>query len=708
MYNLNLVGCFMIKNEYLEAVYEKLISSHQLTTKELLEIGFTNRDITRLKEKGLLVSVERGLYSFSYSSEGIDLLIGYLNKLVEDGNHRKVRQLLYNNFDVTNIPVYKVFDFFKLAIDAHSYRTMYQCIEIMSNFDYNKDSLNTWLFLMNYLSDVPEEFAYVVKNLKFEDIKPSNDFYDVKYLEFITRVRMAIFSGDFNQAHDLYTSFEGELTFLDKITLKLINRVVYQTNCERNLYDDLVDDENYEALIKILIAADKTRPLGLYEKILKTLVEDYMMMLDKGVIPITKTLTRVDFDMAIGKKRYAIAREIYASNLLRKKEDRDSSIPYSKCISTMLDRLVEKEEMLKLVNNAKKIGDENFSLFVACLMDKNIDGAFAFLDEYLSNINRISHRNYIASLIKLSLVDGDKTFMEPVLALSRMRDERYQFDVTPYIQDFFYSLANGSLDRAKIYLDIISESEKLGGVAINVDDLRESLTNKMRVLGIEENDLKLGEIDAKKDINIGQIREEKLKVETGESLDRKTDNLLPLVDVLDEVIKGDNLALLAPLSEEDTERVLKIVEKVSYIDAFIVSDPVDNSSHIALKYSGKLFEYVDKRKTLAAGDNAYRDRRYKDAIDCYESVLPLLHNPSASLYYKLGYSYYKTADGVDFSDAIDYIILASFNTMSNCNYERNKDLLRDLKIRSGYNGKIIDIDAPGTKTYSKMGKYIKK
>lgn len=45
----------MITVEYENSMYDKFIENPYLTTKDLLSIGFTNRDLTRLKKKERLL-----------------------------------------------------------------------------------------------------------------------------------------------------------------------------------------------------------------------------------------------------------------------------------------------------------------------------------------------------------------------------------------------------------------------------------------------------------------------------------------------------------------------------------------------------------------------------------------------------------------------------------------------------------------------------
>lgn len=80
----------------------------------------------------------------------------------------------------------------------------------------------------------------------------------------------------------------------------------------------------------------------------------------------------------------------------------------------------------------------------------------------------------------------------------------------------------------------------------------------------------------------------------------------------------------------------------------------------------------------------------------YESILPIIKSPRSFIYEELGMAYYKTTDGTDFKDAIDYLTLAMDISKSEDGYGFNhSEMLEKLKIRSGYNGIKIDPNSSG-------------
>ena len=107
----------MIKSEYLNSMYGIFLDKNVLTTKELLSIGFTNRDLTRLKEKGILSSSERGFYEINDSS----VYLSYLKNLVADGKYDNVSNIINNNIDILDFSENDLLELFDISISVHNY-----------------------------------------------------------------------------------------------------------------------------------------------------------------------------------------------------------------------------------------------------------------------------------------------------------------------------------------------------------------------------------------------------------------------------------------------------------------------------------------------------------------------------------------------------------------------------------------------------------
>ena len=431
------------------------------------------------------------------------------------------------------------------------------------------------------------------------------------------------------------------------------------------------------------------------------MAKDMVSIEEKQSIPRAKGVADFTFAEAIKKRNYRLAKEIYYRNIWAKDNniDTDNSVIPDKILDLMLKKVNAKMDDMKSIQAAKEVGAEEFSKITAALMNRDVDKAFRTMEQYLVQIDKYSYRKYVASLIKLSLLDNDMSFTEPMLALSRLSRKDYQFDVAIYIQDFYFNLTNGNLKRAAIFLDIISCSSDVGDIFIDTTDMREALVNEMKSKGMDEEALAISLPKAKVSNNQEKIRQSREELAKEYSM---------LTDVIDKVLKDDNIALLEPMNEEDTAKVMEILRNVKDIDAFLVDSTDGKSKHVVLKYCGKIKEYIDRGKAIGKAKRAYGIKNYEDCISIYESILPITRRPRGFIYSQLGMSYYETAKGTDFKEAIDYLTLAT----AACRQEKSNygfaDLVERLKVRSNYNGiKIGHSNNKNTTYEDKSIQYVK-
>lgn len=81
--------------------------------------------------------------------------------------------------------------------------------------------------------------------------------------------------------------------------------------------------------------------------------------------------------------------------------------------------------------------------------------------------------------------------MESIHELSCISREKVLFDVDVYIQDFYFNLVNKDYRKAAVYLNLISMSKVLGGVDIDVSQMRRTLIDEAFKNKIKESDLGL-------------------------------------------------------------------------------------------------------------------------------------------------------------------------------------------------------------------------
>lgn len=670
----------MITADFEKIMYDKFIENEELSTKDLLSVGFTSKDLTRLKEKGKLESVRRGVYRL------VDVhgLFDYSRELVEKEEYERAELALDRclNIDSSGTLAARVLS---ASIASRNFDRVVKCMGRLIDTDnsfYEHDS-KLWLFLLRYITDLPEDLCEKVSDLSFEDVAVFEDDERYSDISKANRIRQMILNREFSEAAKIIREtkeFEDSKLYAS-VLFRLVNYAHLSCGNRRKLYEELIVDENYLQLVNILNEDNNRWGLTREEKYVLAIAKDMVSINEKQSLPRIKGVSKFTFVEAIKKHNYRLAKEIYQRNIWAKDNnidnDIDDSVISDKLLDLMLKKVNVKMDDMKTIQAVKAVGSEEFSKITAALMNRDVDKAFRTMEQYLVQIDKYSYRKYVASLIKLSLLDNDMSFTEPMLALSRLSRNDYQFDVAIYIQDFYFNLTSGNLKRAAIFLDIISCSSDVGDIFIDTTDMREALVNEMKSKGMDEEALAVSLPKVKQSNNKEKIRQSREELVSEYSM---------LTDIIDKVLKDDNVALLEPMSEEDTEKVMGILKQVKDIDSFLVDSTDGKSKHVVLKYCGRIKEFIDRGEAIGKAKRAYGIKNYEDCISIYESILPITRRPRSFIYSQLGMSYYETAKGTDFKDAIDYLTLATAGSRQEKSNYGFADLVERLKVRSNYNG----------------------
>lgn len=159
-----------------------------------------------------------------------------------------------------------------------------------------------------------------------------------------------------------------------------------------------------------------------------------------------------------------------------------------------------------------------------------------------------------------------------------------------------------------------------------------------------------------------------------------------LSDVIDGINEGDNLVLLAPMNDEDTQNVLYLASCIPSIEVSLIDSVDSNDKHILLRYNSQNTN-TNGSELIREGNSAYFEKRYEDCIECFENFVSGRGEPRSFVYAKLGLAYRALGTNEGYCNAIDYLTVATHK--SNKYYDGDFDFTRiigQLKDICGYNG----------------------
>lgn len=660
------------------SIYDKFIDKKELTTKELLELGLNSHDLTNLVSEGKIRRVRRGFYDL----EKCDGLFNYANILASKKykNYERFHQALNRCLEIepNNGKVHT-----RLLLDSlhkNNFEQAIESIRILSNSsnDAYKRDANLWLFMLSFVTELPDDLKEKVSSLKLEDVLTRED--DLRYDDKLSqnKIRSNIFNYKFSYASDDLNELnikKKPIYFL--ITEKLLSMVKYYDMRNQQNISNLLIDGKYEEVRDLLIKDRDLHGLSNVNKEILIILEDLIGVINDKKIPEVENMPDSDYlYVEIQKHNYERALQLY----------RDFPVKNVSCGVKSVGLLLERinEEINKLNKEEVRtlsVGSDIFVNITNALQNGDVDKAFLLLDQYLESINKKQYKNYIANLIKLDVLNGDKGFVESMHELSCVGRDKELFDVALYIQDFYFNLVNKNFMKAAVYLNLISMSKSLGGVEVEVSQMRRTLIDEAFKNNIKESDL-------------GLVGKEEVVVEDDLSEEIVAPEIedLPITytlgDAIDDVVNEVNLLMLEPMSDEEISFVTDTCQATDCVQSIVIEEE-DGTKRVFLRYYDKNGPYVDISGTLRLANFKYKNREYEEAIELFERVLPKIENPRSFIYSKLGIAYRNITKDNDYSKAIDYLTLATAASASEENVVDYTDLINKLKFRSNYNGVVL-------------------
>ncbi len=387
--------------------------------------------------------------------------------------------------------------------------------------------------------------------------------------------------------------------------------------------------------------------------------------------------------MTIKEKLKKVYNEALKENYFKTKELKEYGLS-----STDLTNLVKKDILVRvkkgeyLVNNidslsilVKEEKDLREKIF-SYLQDGNYEDALSLIDKCLKEVEKSEYFFLLEYLIKISLSKNDLTFKEVLITLKEIIDNKFNFVIDTYINEFFKYIREYNFEVAKLYLEIIRRSKKLSNAYIIYKDLEQSL--------------------------------EYFQNKDNEKNSKLPNNLLY-------VLNKDGIFIF----ENTNPFLLKNIEGLVKTHSDISILKVDNLI-VLKKKLGKNYglNSIDEgNKAFQAGEYAKSLRIFKTMLFNAESSLP---------FYKIGYSYFKLND---LKLAKKYLLVASilskkegkttnYDTIINSidkvlntqnKNEKNwsdEDLLQILKDVN--DEKIVLIDIDNSNTYYKITRFIRE
>lgn len=331
--------------------------------------------------------------------------------------------------------------------------------------------------------------------------------------------------------------------------------------------------------------------------------------------------------------------------------------------------------------------NNSFADIIEYLMKNDLDNSFRTLRNYLDSIGKKQYEFLIIDLIKISLLEEDIAFTKPMVALTYIVSDNFEFNISEYIQNFYENLAQNKIDKARIYLDIISKLNNLKHAHILTEELEMVLNNTEKKLNYQRNNEILSKVEqsiqnVKNDSipntieshfvektsfnnrevifsqsfieqNTVQEKEQPTKkTETNHSKNTEYDDKEFINQKLKKLYEK-GIVLLKPMDSKRREGIHNIVKNIPDVVSFSIGS--ESSRQIVLRFKPHRNKPVNLKKLLRVGNEAYGKGDYDTFISVYRQLLEV-REPKSFVYARLGLAYMKKFDK---DTAIDYLTVAT-------------------------------------------------
>lgn len=707
----------MINEENLNKIYESIANGEELTTKLLNSLGFNSKDLNDLIQQDITVRVKRGLYSL----KSADDLFYYGKKLIAQREYDKSTRCFLKCFEINPTHMSTCFQLFLRAVQSKDYESALKYYDIFYNNPneiYKADN-NFFLFMLNMITELPENYRTYVKYLKFEDIRV--DYNDGRYtnVDLHNKVRSLAMNQRFalalKQLNEII-NLTGSIRVQDILLRMLFSQAIEVNLKNRATVINLIKEKRYDEIIDFYKKIKSCHDLSYPEIYTYKLVEALINIINTKKIPRKKVYSTENMFEAIDCNNFELALALDKNRQNKYNNDDESTITLLleeiiNICKELNDTVANKQDITPVntfkktieaeeknnVNKKQSLSNSDASLFENIfnyLMQGDYDNCFKTLRTYLIKLNKRDYEFLIVDLIKISLLEKDMAFTKPMTILTLISRGNYSFNNSTYIQEFYISLSENKIEQAKIYLDIISKAKQLGQECVNIDNLYQILDdsdNKTAsdiTLNIIDESLEKNEdyypSDIKEPVDDDVFEEESTELiepfyqtiedEYNQEEFQKTreiDQKL-LDDKYSELLEKKGIILLKPMDDSRIYRILEMANNYTNMVAFVIGE--DNKKQVVLKYKEIYEEKIDCSEIISIAKQTYKDKNYEKCLECNLILLHNFDNPKAIVYSQLGILYMKMKN---LPLAIDYLTVANYLSK----YEKIKIDYSDLIAR---------------------------
>lgn len=499
-----------------------------------------------------------------------------------------------------------------------------------------------YLILLSRITLIPDKYYEKLEDITESDIlidelEPSLSTKEISYLN---QCRISAFKyivSSYQQMREYIQTkqeLHEQISVFEYTTLHLL-KIEYQKQKKfRSKLNILLNNKKYREAKEYLEQEKVQRELSNYENNMLKLLNDIIKILDTKRVParIYNFGKKMDLASAIDDKNYLLALSLSVNY------SDENNIPHqSNGILQLLQTIITECSKIEL--------EEKIPSLIYNLKLGNYEDFIDEIEVYLKATNQIQYNFLIADYLKLAYLNQDQNFLEIETLLKDINDGTISIELGKYVELFYKSVAEGHIEEAKIYFDILSHTNILGipfhilpvlENALDKTIKNSNIQNKSSKFEISEDDCDFYEDDMEP--NTSQYNENDLIA-------------MQIIEKNREIVNEKGIVLLDKMDEELEEALMKCVEGMEDLDSFYID--TDEGSKIVLKIKNH-YSY-DYSKLIRKANQSFSLGDYNQCILVSKKILAT-ENPYIPIYSLLGRSYLYLGD---IETAISYLTVVT-------------------------------------------------
>ncbi len=623
-------------------IYESILNNEELTSKKLEEIGYSKEEIDKLEKNDLLEKESDD----SYRLKTIEELLQYGKLLLQENNFEKATACFDKCFMISPTNREASLQLLFRMIQNRNFQRSFEILEVLSN---NRDELfqqdlNYYLFLLSNITEVPERFKNMVKTIKLYDISipKDNTYYEDVYTQNIIR-KYSIQKKFAKSLFILNKTIQenSSRTISDAIIKSLLIKATESEQVSRNEVFNYIKEKEYDKIRNHFLEKQNNTYLSAYEEYLLLLASKYEEIKENGKELPKKYFKEGSLKEAIETNNFELALRMNQNfNNVNGIEKKKSAINLMLEDIMQLIKSLSEKKIEERNTNQKENNSQELSSILNCLQKKEIDSVIAKIYSYLHSVNKENYEFMVFDLIKISLIEKDFSFTEPMLALTLIHNNQYQFDFSKYLKKFYQKIKEKRIEEAKAYLDLIKKGNECSTEKVNVEEL-----DRLLALSINH--------ECKNSI-LSDYQEECVKKDSPKTVAEKVENERRYLSKMHEKLKQERgIILLPPMEEERIEQILRIAKEMKEFNPFVIE--VDQKKQIVLRNKPSRNQFYNTKRLIDESNESYRNKDYEKAIEANYILIEITSSPRSVTYYKTAICFLMNRNK---KKAIDYLTVA--------------------------------------------------